>query len=422
MRVNVHDYSGHPFQVQLSRELAARGHTVVHTYAEQYVTGHGRLDVCAGDPATLRIEALRARHPLIKYSPLGRLRFEMGYAAAWQRMLDAEPFDLVVACNIPLFALARVRRYFARRGQRWLLWHQDLYSLAVGGEAGRRLPAPLAAFVRGRAEALECKQVAGADQVVAITDAMIRRYRDWGLDTRHATVIPNWAPIDEITPAERDNLWAREQRLPERALRLLYAGTLGRKHNPLLLLDVLDAARAKGVNAMLVVASEGEGADDLAAAAAAAGRDDVRVVGYQPADRFSEVLSSADAVIALLEPDASRFSVPSKVLSYLSAGRPIVALLPSDNPAAADVTQAGGFVGTPSPDGALAAGAWLVDTARDASAAMAIGRRAREIAQARFDIVRIADRFEQVFEQATDRAPVATPAPALVPRDVRVEA
>jgi glycosyltransferase involved in cell wall biosynthesis len=309
MRVNVHDYSGHPFQVQLSRELAARGHEVLHNYAAQYVTGHGRLTCTPDDPATLRIEPVQARSPLVKYSPLGRIRFELDYAAAWQDVLDREPFDVVVSCNVPLFAVAKMRRYFERRGQRWLFWHQDIYSLAIGAEATRKLAAPLAALTRRTVERMEARQVASAHAVVAITDAMTAQYRSWGLDARHATVIPNWAPIDDITPVARDNAWAAENGLPEAPLRLLYAGTLGRKHNPLLLLEMLDGIQARGVDAILVVASEGDGADELAAAAGA--RPDVRIVGYQPAERFSEVLSSADAVVALLEPDAGKFSVPS---------------------------------------------------------------------------------------------------------------
>ena len=32
MRILVNDYAGHPFQLQLSRELARRGHTILHTY------------------------------------------------------------------------------------------------------------------------------------------------------------------------------------------------------------------------------------------------------------------------------------------------------------------------------------------------------------------------------------------------------
>ena len=30
MRILIHDFAGHPFQMQLSRQLAARGHFVTH--------------------------------------------------------------------------------------------------------------------------------------------------------------------------------------------------------------------------------------------------------------------------------------------------------------------------------------------------------------------------------------------------------
>jgi len=42
MRLLIHDYAGHPFQVQLSRELARRNHEVLHLYAGYNVTPHGK--------------------------------------------------------------------------------------------------------------------------------------------------------------------------------------------------------------------------------------------------------------------------------------------------------------------------------------------------------------------------------------------
>src|SRR5690348_11819818 len=109
MRLNLHDFSGHPFQVQLSRSLARRGHDVLHGYSTQFVTGRGRLEVAPDDPAGLRIEGLTASAPMVKYHPLGRTRFELRYATAWQHCLDREDYDAVVACNVPLFTLARMR-------------------------------------------------------------------------------------------------------------------------------------------------------------------------------------------------------------------------------------------------------------------------------------------------------------------------
>jgi colanic acid biosynthesis glycosyl transferase WcaI len=403
MRLNVHDYSGHPFQVQLSRQLARRGHSVLHEYCTQYVTGRGNLQVGDNDPATLNIEGVCAGLPIRKYDALARMRFELSYAQAWQQRLDDQEFDAIVVCNVPLFALASMRRYFARRAQPWVFWHQDLYSFGVSAEIDRKLPSNVGAPLRHWVENLERKQIRSAHRVVAIGDEFVRQYRRWGVPTEHVDVIPNWAPLDDLVPGRRDNAWAREQHLPTNAVRLLYAGTLGRKHNPLLLLELLDAARARGVDASLVVCSEGVGADTLAAAAG--DRPDVRVVGYQPADRFAEVLASADAVIALLEPDAAAFSVPSKVLSYLAAGRPIIALVPEGNPAAGDVHEAGGFVDAPTQDGARSAAAWLAATmGRGPDALARLGERARTLAEQRFDIDAITDRFEDVLLRAARRA------------------
>jgi len=415
MRVHIHDFSGHPFQAQLSRNLASRGHDVLHQYSSQYVTGHGRLNVTADDPDTLRIQSLTATVPMVKYHPLLRTRFEMAYAGVWARSLEQEEFDVVVACNVPLFALMRMRRYFAKRQQPWVLWHQDVYSMGVGAEATRRLPKPAAAAVRRQVERIERAQVASATSVVAIGEPFLEQYIRWGVPLDHVHVIPNWAPLDELVPGRRDNDWGRRQGLPDAPIRLMYAGTLGRKHNPLLLLELLDGVREKGIDAMLIVVSEGVGADDLAEAAR--GRSDVRILGYQPAEVLSDVLASADVMIALLEPDAAQFSVPSKVLSYLSAGRPIIALVPGGNPSASDVRAAGGFVADPTPLGAQEAACWLAATAQSPDGLVAIGKQARNLATDRFNIDRIGSEFELVLTEATSqnhdrgRAPLIAVAP-----------
>ncbi|MGI8677598.1 MAG: glycosyltransferase family 4 protein [Jatrophihabitans sp.] len=416
MRLTVHDFSGHPFQVQLSRHLARRGHQVMHEFSTQYVSGRGRLQVTCDDPDTLRIEGVTARRHMRKYAPVGRARFELSYARAWQARLDERHDDVVVACNVPLFALASMRRYFEQRNQPWVLWHQDIHSAAVAEELDHRFPGRLAATGRGVVGRIERAQVRSAQQVVAIHSDFARHYEGWGLNTDHVEVIPNWAPLDEVVPGERDNAWAREQSVPAEPVRLLYAGTLGRKHNPLLLLELLDAVRAKGVDAMLIVCSEGVGADDLVAAAGP--RTDVRVLGYQPAERFSEVLASADAMVVLLEPAAAAFSVPSKVQSYLAAGRPTIGLMPAGNAAALDVRSAGGYVGPPTSAGAQEAAEWLAQRSDPGRVQLtALGSAARELATRRSDVGTITDRFEAILARAAGRASRVAPATPAVARD-----
>jgi glycosyltransferase involved in cell wall biosynthesis len=397
VRIHLHDGSGHPFQVQLSRALARRGHEVLHTHATQWVSGHGHLTVTPQDPPTLRIEGITAPREYDKYSPLKRSLWELSYARAWQAKLAENPCDVVLSCNTQLFVAAAMRRYFTRTSQRWVLWHQDIYSLALRAEAARKLPGPIAKPVGARLVGMEQAVVRGADEVIAIGPQFPEQYREWGMSNVPVTVIPNWAPLDEITPGERDNGWWAGQGLPADGLRLLYAGTLGRKHNPQLLLDLVEQVRTAGGDAVLVVASEGPGADYLAPLSQS--RDYVTVLPFQPAELLSPMLASGDVLIALLEPDAGKFSVPSKVLSYLSAGRPVLGLVPDENPASADIAAAGGFAAAPTSDGVATAARWVAGLAADPARVSGVGMKAREYAQIRFDIEKIADDFERVLRR-----------------------
>jgi len=407
--IQVHDFSGHPFQAELSRELASRGLAVEHAYATQYTSGKGVLERQPGDPDTLSFRAIESPRPFFKYNPIGRLAFERSYASTWIDQLTRRPPDLVIACNVPLFALRRFSRFARRSGIPYVLWHQDIFSLALSEELERRLPHlpalphPIVRMGSRYFTRLERDIVASASRVVAIDDAFVRQYDAWGLDTSHVEVIPNWAPIDEITPQERDNPWATAHLGDPERLRLHYAGTLGRKHDPLLLVDLVEGLRDRGVDAELTVVSEGEGADVLAEAAAARPSiaDHARLLPFQPADQLSQVLGSGDVLVALLEPGASKFSIPSKVLSYLAAGRPVLGIMPADNPAAVDIERVGGCVVEPDPDGLATAVAWLQGLSGDTERRFELGVRSRGLAVERFGIDAIAKRFIEVIDDAS---------------------
>ncbi|KAA1396076.1 glycosyltransferase family 4 protein [Aeromicrobium ginsengisoli] len=400
MEVIVHDFSGHPFQAELSRKLAGRGHTVEHVSAEQYVSGKGHLEHQDDDPDSLTFSSIKLDLPFKKYAPFSRLRWERAYAHEWIAQLRSWSPDVVIACNLPLITLFLFSRHAKRRKLAWVLWHQDIYSFALADELRRKLPRPLAWLGGKVLVGLEARCARRAAHVVAIGDAFEGVYRDWNVPTDHVSVIPNWAPLDKIYPVERDNARTADLFDAGTELRLVYAGTLGRKHNPRLLIDLLTTVRSKGIDAEIAVISEGEAADDLATIA----RDEklpVRVLPFQPAADLPNVLGTADVLVALLEPDATKFSIPSKVLSYMAAGRPILGLMPADNPAAADIVATGGHVGLPSTAGALASVEWLVTLEADPELVATIGKRSREVAEQKFDVDKVAAEFETILTDVT---------------------
>jgi glycosyltransferase involved in cell wall biosynthesis len=243
---------------------------------------------------------------------------------------------------------------------------------------------------------MEAYCVRNASHVVAIGDAFNEVYPGWKVRPENVSVIPNWAPLDKVFPVARTNRLSDQLFDDDDSLRLIYAGTIGRKHNPQLLINLLRTTRDSGIPASLTVISEGEAADDLAAAGREQGLP-LRVLPFQPADDLPDVLGSADILVALLEPDATRFSIPSKVLSYMAAGRPIIGLMPHDNPAATDIVATGGLVVDPDERGVAEAAKWITALAGDADRIRDIGVNTRRVAEEKFDADKVAAQFETIL-------------------------
>lgn len=225
-------------------------------------------------------------------------------------------------------------------------------------------------------------------------------FTGWGIDSSRIHVVHNWAPLDDISLRPRENAWSRAHALGD-GLRFVYAGTLAMKHNPALLLELartLDGD-AKG---QLIVVSEGAGVEWLAAQAAEQKISSLRCEGFQPFEVLPDVLGSADVLVAILEADAGVFSVPSKVLSYLCAGRPVLLAVPKENLAAKIVVESGaGLVVEPADiTGFCTSARRLIESPqlRDQC-----GQTARRYAETHFDIRHIGDQFEVILADTQRR-------------------
>ncbi len=399
MRILVHDYSGHPFQVQLSRALAARGHDVLHLHCSSYQTGKGAVFRREGDPPNLEIDAIDLGRSFDRYVLIRRLRQEFSYGAAFgRRALRFDP-EIIVSSNDPLFAKTRAAVWCRRHGVPWVFWLQDIYSVAMAAYASRRFGAP--GRLLGKAfQAIERQLLHEADDILAITGDFRPVLRTWGLSEAQCHVIENWAPLEDLDVRAKDNPWSRAHGLHDKRV-LLYSGTLGLKHDPHLLTDL--ARRYKDDGVMVVVVSQGAGATWLEREQRVQGLSNLVLLPYQPFDALPDVLGTADVLLTLLDPGAAVFSVPSKILTYLCAGRPVLAAMPPQNLGARTIERAGAGVVVSPKDVAgflAAAGELLADPAR----CQALGASARAYAERTFDIDTIADRFEGVLAGAVERA------------------
>lgn len=395
MRVVVHDYSGHPFQVQLSRELARRGHEILHLHCESFVTGKGALGRQRSDPPTFEIEPISLGQDFEKYSYGKRFAQERRYGRQLAARVRAYKPDVILSSNTPLFA----QRVFQRdldRATPFVFWQQDVYSVAMGDNARKRIPV-VGSLLAKMFERLERKELLDSDRIVIISADFRPILEGWGIDQSRVTVIENWAPLCEIEPGSHHNDWSDEHDLGG-AVVVLYAGTLGLKHNPDLLLQLaVHGSETPDDDTRVVVISEGLGADWLAERKRVLGLDNLVLLPFQPYDRLSSVLASADILVAILEPEAGVFSVPSKVLTYHCAGRPILGAIPPENLAARIIEREESGVVTDPGDvqSFVKAAARLLD---DAELRAEMGVHARQYAEKTFDINRIGDEFENILQ------------------------
>jgi glycosyltransferase involved in cell wall biosynthesis len=167
------------------------------------------------------------------------------------------------------------------------------------------------------------------------------------------------------------------------------------KHNPELLLQLALHYRQDG-QVRVVVISEGLGADWLQEQKKTFQLPNLILLPYQPYGDLPDVLGTADVLIAILEPSAGVFSVPSKVLSYLCAARPLLLAVPPENLAARIVAQNEAGLVTPPDD--TAAFVRAADVLRqDEDLRQRLGRNGRTYAEAHFDIEKITDQFEAII-------------------------
>jgi glycosyltransferase involved in cell wall biosynthesis len=396
MKIVVHDYAGHAFPTSLSRALAARGHDVVHAFAGSLQTPRGDLKKRDDDPETLEFREIAMDPDYVKhkYSFVRRRNMEVGYGREAAKFIRQWKPDAVLSGNTPTESQDPIARAAVEVGARFYYWVQDFYSLAVDKLLKKKIPIA-GAWIGKWYRHLDSRQFQQSARIVTITgDFTPILAEEFGIKEEQVAVVPNWAVIEELPTHEKTNEWAVSHGLDNRFV-FLYSGTIGMKHNPQHLLEL--ARRYKDdPEVRVLVISEGIGAEWLKEHAGRDGLSNLIVLPYQPFSELPQVLATGDVLIGLLEEDAGVFSVPSKTLSYLCAGRPLLLAVPPAN-LAARITLDNDAGLTVAPDdeaGFLAAADKL---RKDSSLRERLARNARQYAELTFPIEAKADTFEKIL-------------------------
>lgn len=391
MRILVHDFGAYAFSIQLSRELARRGHTVRYVYLDEAGSVRGDVRLRPSDPADFSSVGLVDVDPRRRHSFVRRLLHDARYSAQISDEVRAFQPDVVLSADCPLLSQWSIQKACREVGASFSFWLQDLFGEALNAVLSRKNDL-VGTIVSTPFRILEHRLLRASDHVLAIAPAFVDYVISAGVAKQNVHLLPNWAPMKPI-PATEER-WGKEFGLPE-GKRVLYSGTLGLKHDPMVLVE--SAKALADSNGHVVVISEGVGRQFLEQAKAEGGLDNLYLLDFQPERDLSRVFASANILIAILNSDASVFSIPSKVLAYMPMARPIVAVMPASNFAAHRLLESGGGLVVDPTDREEVSKA-ILQLIQDPATCDSMGAKARQFAEHAFSISRITDELEQMCD------------------------
>lgn len=366
-----------PYTTKFAEHLSCEGYRV------RVVTGFPHYPAWEVDPVNVglptetsigHLSLGRVRHYVPSNpSMLRRIRMELSFGiravfARWGRP------DVVVSISPSLLAsgLVLLRSKLSRHRPAVGIWVQDIYTRGIIETTD--VPG-IGARVSG---ILEGSILRGADSVVVI-HSRFKQYltESLGVDAARIHISRNWTHVSD--PDDSDVKTARAKLgWNWDGVIVLHAGNMGAKQGLENVVAAAKIAEVRGDPIHFVLLGDGNQRARLEFLAS--GLQNIHFVDPLPDSLFSAALSAADILLVNEKAGVTEMAVPSKLTTYFSSNRPVLAATEPDSTTAEELRNSGGGVVVPpgSPEGLVDAVALLAEDWDRCSSFAAAGLRYRD--------------------------------------------
>lgn len=319
-----------PYTTELAEHYAKMGHAVRVVTGLPHYPEWRRMSAPARqgtNPSVCRYW----HHVPRRANALGRLLYEATWLISASRVILRGSYDAVVGV-VPslsggLLAVSTGRRFGLPAG----VVVKDLMGPAAaqsgyrGGKAVAGLTIRMERFV-----------VRNADRVAFISDGFWPYLRSAGVSPHRAQRVRDWthpgSPTESIEACRARLGWAPTDFI------CLHAGNMGQKQGLSLVLDAARRLPQQGIR--VVLSGDGNDRERLIDHAKQIDARNVSFFGLQPPGQFESMLRAADVLLVSQRPSVADMSLPSKLASYFSAGRPVVAAVADNSETAREIRAA----------------------------------------------------------------------------------
>src|SRR5712692_1196611 len=384
-----------PFSTGLCEHLASAGHQVKVVTAFPYYPAWRVWDGSRGRLYQRKringVDVRRVAHfvPAKPSSLLQRLAYDLSFTlAAFLAALFTGKCDLIYcSCPPPTVAFAAYLLSILKRAP-FVMKVTDLASdaaLSTGilkNGSCIRLARAFEAFTYRKALAVIC-----------LCQGFIDRLRERGVHPEKLQLIPDWGDTREIRPQARDASFRQAHDVSSGSFVVLHTGNMGKKQD---LANVVRAAQLSRSDPDLVWLLVGQGEERAALEQEIRQHSltNIRILPLQPADTLSRMYAAADALLVNQRKAVEDAVIPSKLLTYMAAGRAVLAAVSERSEAARQVSRANCGVVAPAEDPCA-----LVNAACALRAAPAfcqrLGKNGRAYAEANFTMSSVLQRYDE---------------------------
>ncbi len=322
-----------------------------------------------------------------------------GISSSWELWRGGRP-DVMILETWPLLAT-----FFSTMLARWwgvpyLYYVQDVYPEAAE-EAGILSPGGLIGRVLRRCDRGFC---AASAKVIVISETMRNLLaKSRRLSRERFAVVSNW--IDESAfPVWNGELsWRRSMGISDSTFVALFAGTLGHVSGADILVEV--ARKLNGVpDALILCMGEGVHKHSMLQEVSRLGLTNIRFFPFQPGARVPEVQASCEVALLTVCPAHSDTSVPSKLISYLAASRPVICAAHAESAVAATIQDAGAGIIVPAGDAQAIADS-IVHLMHEPDMLREMGKKGRRYFEEHFTFERAYAIFSELLSDTVATTP-----------------
>ncbi len=163
-----------------------------------------------------------------------------------------------------------------------------------------------------------------SDKIVVLgRDTKNYLMENYGVSDEKVEIITNWGKDNTLLPSKSD--FRKTHNLLNKFV-IMYTGNLGETAEFDTLLNTAKIMNNDDIK--FVIIGDGRKKRDIEKTINEKQLNNVILLGYQPEDEYYAILNSADALFVSLRKELKGISVPSKTYTYLSVGKPIIAVVP----------------------------------------------------------------------------------------------